>query len=257
MRWIAAALLVWTAGAAELKPATSAAFDRYIRETEQRLDQHKGQLWADESPGRAARVRGGEVVVEPFHANALTPVVDGLVHDWVGAAFLPGVTVEQTLRFVQDYDKAKLFFKPEVVDSRLLWHEGNHYRVFMRLRKKKVITVVLDTEHDVQYERIDDARWRSASRTTRISEVDNPGGPNEKVLPPGKGEGFLWRLNSYWRFQERDGGTWIECQAVSLTRDVPTGLGWLIEPIIKNLPKDSLTNTLRGTRTALVSRAKQ
>jgi len=257
MKWIAAALLVVNAGAVELKPATTAAFDRYIRETEQRLDEHKGQLWSDGAPDRARRVKGGEILVQPFHEKALIDIGDGLIHDWVGAAFLPGVTVEQTLRFVEDYDHAKEHFKPEVVDSRLLSHDGNHFRVFMRLLKKKVITVVLDTEHDVQYERIGDGKWRSASRTTRISEVENAGKSNEKVLPPGTGQGFLWRLNSYWRFEERDGGTWIECQAVSLTRDVPTGLGWLIEPIIKTLPRDSLQNTLRATRDALVSRAKQ
>lgn len=257
MRWIAAALIVANAGAVQLKPETTAAFDRYIHETEQRLDAPKGRLWADDSPDRARRVRAGEVLVQPFHEKALIDVPDGLVHDWVGAVFLPGVTLEQTLRFVQDYDKAKLYFKPEVVDSRLLSREGNRYRVFMRLLKKKVITVVLDTDHQVDYERIDDHRWRSASRTTRISEVENPGKPNQRDLPPGTGQGFLWRLNSYWRFEERDGGTWVECEAVSLTRDVPTGLGWLIEPIIKNLPKDSLQNTLRATRDALVSRAKQ
>lgn len=256
MRWMAAALLVFTVSAAELKPATSAAFDRYLRETEQRLDAHKGQLWADEAADRVRRVRGGEIVVQPFHAKALVDIGDALIHDWVGSIFLPGVTVEQTLRFVQDYDKSKQFFKPEVVDSKLLSHEGNHYRVFMRLVKKKVITVTLDTEHAVDYEQIDAQKWRSASRTTRISQVEHAGKRDENALPPGTGDGFLWRLNSYWRFQERDGGTWVECQAISLTRDIPTGLGWLIEPIIKSLPRDSLQNTLRGTRDALLSRAK-
>ncbi len=253
MRWIlAAALLVLPAAAAELKPETVAAFERYIHQTEQRLDAHRGQLWADESPARAQRVRGGELVVQPFHAKALIDVPHGLIHDWIGAAFLPGVTVAQTLAFVEDYDRHKEYYKPEVVDSRLLSHEGDHYRVFLRLLKKKIVTVVLDTEHDVQYERIDPTAWRSISRTVRISEVSNPGSREEKIQPPGTGQGFLWKLHSYWRFQERDGGTWIECQAISLTRDVPAGLGWLVEPIIKNLPRDSLQNTLKATRAALV-----
>jgi hypothetical protein len=250
MRWIlVAALLAMPAAAAELKPETSAAFDRYIRETEQRLDEHRGKLWSDESPDRARRVRGGEVVVQPFHAKALVKVPDGLIHDWVGAAFLPGVTVDQTLALVQDYSRHKQVYRPEVVDSRILSHEGNHYRIFLRLLKKKVITVVLDTEHDVDYERLDAQRWRSASRTTRISEVEEA-----RVLPPGTGQGFLWRLNSYWRFEGRDGGTWIECQAISLTRDIPTGLGWVVEPIIKTLPRDSLQHTLLATRDALAPR---
>jgi hypothetical protein len=191
------------------------------------------------------------VVVEPFHPKPLTNVKSGLVHDWVGGIFLPGVTLERTLALVRDYDRHKQYFRPEVVDSRILEHDADHYRIFMRLLKKQVITVVLDTEHDVRYERLDDTRWRSASRTTKIAEVENAGKRDEREKPPGTGEGFLWRLNSYWRFQERDGGTWVECQAVSLTRDIPLGLGWLIEPIIRSLPRDSVANTLRELKAAI------
>jgi hypothetical protein len=53
---------------------------------------------------------------------------------------------------------------------------------------------------------------------------------------------------SYWRFQERDGGVYMECEAVSLTRDIPTGLSWLVVPIIRDLPRDSLVKTLEATR---------
>jgi hypothetical protein len=253
MKWIVAAVLcavpVW---AAELKPETSAAFDQYIRQTEDRLNASKTFLWADESPGRAARIRGGEIVVEPFHDKPERSLPGGgLVHDWVGSVFIPGVTVQQTLALVQDYNHHKDVYKPEVIDSRTLSHEGDRYQVYMRLLKKKVITVQLNTEHDVKYTEITPTRWRSVSRTTKISEIENPGKRDEREKPPGTGEGFLWKLNSYWRFEQRDGGTWVECEAISLTRDVPTGLGWLIEPIIRNLPKESLTNTLRATRGAL------
>jgi hypothetical protein len=252
MRWIVLALVAaLPAMSAELKPETLAAFERYIREAEQRLDEHKGQLWADETPERARRIRQGEVVVEPFHAKPLTNVKSGLVHDWVGAVFLPGVSLERTLTLVRDYNRNKDYFRPEVVDSKILEHDGDHYRIYLRLLKKQIITVVLDTEHDVRYERLDDARWRSVSRTTKIAEVQNAGKRDERAKPPGTGEGFLWRLNSYWRFHERDGGTWVECEAVSLTRDIPTGLGWLIEPIIRSLPKDSVANTLRELKGAV------
>ena len=80
---------------------------------------------------------------------------------------------------------------------------------------------------------------------------DSPGNPNETVLPPDTGYGFLWRLYSYWRFEEREGGVYIECRAISLTRDVPFGLGWAIEPIIQKLPEESLIKTLECTRKAL------
>jgi hypothetical protein len=137
------------------------------------------------------------------------------------------------------------------MDSHIIWHKGNDYLVYMRLIKHKVITVVLDTEHEIHYFPIDSTHCRSQSRTIKIAEVENPGKPSEREMPPGTGHGFLWRLNTYWRFQQRDGGTWIECQAISLTRAIPTGLGWLIEPIIRSLPRESLENTLRETAAAL------
>src|SRR5664279_3131508 len=112
MRWIAmAALLALPACAAELKPKTVEAFDGYIRDTEQRLADSKVFLWADESADRARRVKAGEVVVEPFAGQAVTPVPSGLVHDWVGSVFLPGVTLERTLAMVRDYDRHKHVYK--------------------------------------------------------------------------------------------------------------------------------------------------
>ncbi len=252
MRWIAlAALLAIPACAAELKPQTVEAFDRYIRETELRLADAKVFLWADESADRARRVKAGEVVVEPFRSKAVTPVPSGLLHDWVGSVFIPGATLERTLAMVQDYDHHKDVYKPDVIGSRVISHTGNDFHIYLRLLKKKVITVVLNSEHEVRYTPLDKTRWRSVSRTTKIAEVEKAGKPEEREKPPGTGEGFLWRLNSYWRFEERDGGTWLECEAISLTRDVPTGLGWVVEPIIRDLPKVSLANTLRSTRATL------
>ncbi|MDE3166571.1 MAG: hypothetical protein KGN36_12260 [Acidobacteriota bacterium] len=256
MGWIAiAALWAISAQAADLKPAAVEAFRQYTRQTEQRLSGAKTFLWADEGADRARRIRAGEILVQPFTGKPDVEVAgDCLIHDWVGSVFIPGATVQQTLALVEDYNHHKDIYKPEVVDSRLVSREGNHFHIYLRLLKKKVITVQLNTEHDVDYTELAPTRWSSASRSTRIVEVDNPGKPDEREIPPGDGHGFLWRLNSYWRFEERDGGTWVECEAVSLTRDVPTGLGWLIEPIVRNLPKESLENTLRATRAALTSK---
>jgi len=235
---------------AELSPATVRDFDRYIQQTEQRLSNRNLFLWADENPDRQRRVRSGEVVVEPTGPKPVIDVTDGLIHDWVGAVFIPGVNLATTLEHVRDYDHARTLHR-EVMDSHVIRHSGNDYLVFMRLLKKKVITVVLNTEHDVHYYPIDATHCRSQSKTVKIAEVDNPGKRDEKEMAPGTGHGFLWKLDTYWRFQERDGGTWMECQAVSLTRDIPTGLGWLIEPIIRSLPKESLESTLRETAHAL------
>jgi hypothetical protein len=247
-----AALCGLPAFAAELKPATAQAFEQYVRHTEDRLNGAKLFLWADENADRARRVKAGEIVVQPFTGKPDRSLTGGgLIHDWVGSVFIPGATVEQTLAMAQDYPRHKDIYKPEVIDSRILSRQGNDFHIYLRLLKKKVITVQLNTEHEVKYSQAGPKRWRSASKTTKIAEVDNPGKPDEREKPPGTGEGFLWKLDTFWRFEERDGGTWVECQALSLTRDVPFGLGWVIEPIIRNLPKESLENTLRSMRAAL------
>ncbi len=248
------------AHSAELKPQTLAAFDNYARTAEARIDREARQpnfLWAAESPARLAQVRNGDIVTAPKAGKGDLPVPDGLVHDWIGAAFLTGATIDRVLAFVQDYNRHKDTHQPEVLDSKLLARNGNDFKIYLRLRKKKVITVVLNTEHAVHYTEIAPTRWVSASRATRIAEVDSPGTPKERELPVGSDHGYLWRLNSYWRFAERDGGVYVECEAISLTRNVPTGLGWIIEPIIRSLPAESLASTLRSTRDSVRSRMRE
>ena len=255
---IAAALALGTAGAsaaAELKSETVAAFDNYIRTTEARIaDQASGKrsfLWTDESAQRRDLVRKGQIVAQPWNSRGEVQVPGGLIHDWIGSVFIPGVSLDKVLAMVQDYDNHYKIYQPEVIKSRTLQHDGNHYKIYLRLVKKKYITAVLDTEHDVNYYPLSATRLHSRSYSTRIAELENAGERDERELPGGEGRGFLWRLYSYWRFEERDGGVYLECEAVSLTRDIPTGFGWLIEPIIRDLPKDSLMRTLEGTRQAL------
>ncbi len=188
-----------------------------------------------------------------WSGDASVKVPNGLIHDWIGAAFVPRTTVAATLALIQNYDNHKIVYGPDVMDSKLIAREGDDFKIFLRLLKKKIITVVLDTDHDVHYSSLDSSHWTCRSCTTRIAEVEDPGTDKEKVLTPDTGYGFLWRLYSYWRFQERDGGVYVECRAISLTRDIPIGLGWVIEPIIRKLPKESLVNTLKATRDALTT----
>ena len=249
-----------TAKPVQLKTQTVEAFDGYIREAEAAMEQTSTAsglfLWSDVDPARAQQVRKGQVVAQFWAGRGPVKVPEGLIHDWIGALLIPGVTVKNTLALIQNYDNHKNIYKPEVIDSKLLSHDDGDFEIYLRLLKKKIITVVLDTDHAVQYRSLSRSRWVCRSCTTRIAEVENAGSSKEKVLAPDTGYGFLWRLNSYWRFQEREGGVYVECRAISLTRDVPFGLGWAIEPIIQKLPKESLIHTLEATRQALPAEAK-
>jgi len=244
----------------QLKPQTLAAFDTYIRdaemEAEETLRSGGAFLWSDGAADRTRQVREGQIVARFWLGQGPVKVPNGLIHDWVGAALIPGATVPDTLALIQDYDNHKRIYAPEVMASKLISRHDNDFRIYLRLLKKKIITVVLDTEHEVHYYSLDGSRSLCRSYSTRIAEVESAGSPNEKVLLPDTGYGFLWRLYSYWRFEEREGGVFIECRAISLTRDVPFGLGWAIEPIIQKLPQESLIKTLECTRKAVLAKTR-
>ena len=244
-----------TATPVQLKPQTLEAFSAYIRDAEAEMEKTLSGngpfLWSDASAERSQRVREGKVVAEFWSGHGPVKVPSGLIHDWVGTALIPGTTAKDVLALVQDYDNHQNIYKPEVIASRLISHHDNDFQIYLRLLKKKILTVVLDTDHDVHYRAVDQTHWTCRSYTTRIAEVENAGTPKERLLSPDTGYGFLWRLYSYWRFEERDSGVNVECRAISLTRDVPYGLGWVIEPIIQKLPKESLIHTLDATRQAL------
>jgi hypothetical protein len=241
----------------QLKPETVKAFDDYIVAAEAAMAKTAtdavGFLWSDAVPERIQQVRKGATIAEYWNGSKRPLAVPaGLIHDWIGAVFVPERTVKQVVALVQDYANHKNIYKPEVIESGIVSCSGDRYEIYLRLLKKKVITVVLDTYHDVLYSFPGPHRAMCASHTTQILEVDHAGTPKETRSQPDTGFGFLWRLYSYWRFKEKDGGVVIECRAISLTRDVPAAVAWIINPIVQKLPKESLINTLEATRKALV-----
>ena len=264
----AVAVLGWTsmtpAGGldSELKPATTAAFDRYVRAAEARMDDEVRRAdrflyldtRADGDRQRIERsIRQGEVVVEPLEARERgksIDIPDGRVHHWIGIAFVPGVHVNDAVGLLQDYDRHAEIYQPAVQRSKILSRDGDRFKVFLRFYQKKVISVTLNSEHDAEFVRVAD-RVYSRIRSTRIAEVADAGTPSEHEKPVGQDGGFLWRLNTYWRFLERGGGTYIQCESITLTRDIPFGFGWLVKPFVTSIPRESLTFTMERTRQAL------
>jgi hypothetical protein len=248
--------------ATELQPATSAAYDAYVKEAEARMSanlrERRSFLWIediapDERSRAYADLRAGRVVIENARgskaSNALA-VSGGLIHDWQAVVFVPAVSIDEVLALLQDYDHDNEYFSPDVERSKLLSRDGENFRVYLRLKRKYVLTAVFDTEYDVRYTKLDATRTISESRSSKIEEIQNEGA-NEKHLAPAEDHGYLWRLDSYWRFEQANGGVFIECEAISLSRDVPAAVAWAVDPFIAKIPRESLRNTLQAARSAL------
>jgi len=183
-----------------------------------------------------------------------TKVPGGMIHDWEGMVFIPGVKLDQVLGVLQDYNKHSVYYAPDVESARIESREGDHFRVYMRFRRRKIVTVVLNTEQDVMYFRDSATREHSRSSALRIREVANPDTKEEKEKSPDEDNGYMWEMETWWRMEERDGGVYVQNEAVTLTRDIPAGLGWLIGPFVTSIPKETLEFTMNATRAATLGR---
>lgn len=252
--WMASAaclLLTATAAAARLQPKTIRAFDAYVRTAENQMavGDDVSFVWLADTGASRERLRNGEILI---HHENKGKVPDGIVHDWTGSMFIRGVSVDDVVETLLDFNRHKTVY-PEVVDSRVLEKTAGRARTFLRIQRTKIVTVVYNTEYDLQYVRASPTRWQSRSHSTRIAQIDDAGEPGEKEMPVGNDSGYLWRLNAYWRIETSDGGSFVSCRAISLSRGIPFGLGWLVKPFVSSLPRESLLATLDGTRNAVLN----
>jgi hypothetical protein len=244
--------------AAELQPTTLAAWKAYLHEvalrTEQRANDNQPFLWTDESPDRVARVRGGEAVVAPVVGHGTKSVPSGLIHDWIGAIFIPNATAEDLSAVLHDYDNYKELYRPAVRDSRSLpCASGDPEFLMVWQRHVLFVTAAMQghyQEHDVVF---DSHRGYNVADAREIRQIDAWGHPDQRLLPPDTGSGFLWRIHSIARYEERDGGVYLELEVIALTRDIPASVAWLVSPTVNHLSINSLTATLHQTRDAVIS----
>ncbi len=261
--WAIAGLLAMPAPDVQLKQNTSSAFDDYIRATEARMDrdlQENRFLAIDDLPDARrqeayADLREGTIYIQELHTlddGKLIRVPGGLVHHWVGTVFIPGASLSGVVHVLQDYDNHQNIYKPDVRRSKLLERHGSESKIYLQFYRKSLVTVVLNANFDVFYAQQSATRSISKSYSTRIAEVVNADKPNERELPVGNDHGYLWRLDSYWRVEEKDGGVYVENESIALTRRVPAIIAWLVNPLLKSIPKGVLSNLLRATRNAVL-----
>lgn len=257
-RILTAALIVLagslTANSAELSPETLRAWDEYVQAQDLRVAQSSGAtsfLWSEQSPDRIRRLRSGEILVAPVGENPYR-VPHGLIHHWIGAAFLPDTRLADVLAVVRDYGEYKDIYAPNVIESKVLRRADTDDAFSVRMLNKAVVSkFALDAEFHDTYTRVDRDRWYSIGYSTRIREIEDYGLADEHGLPANTGRGFIWRLYSISRFEQRDGGVYVEVEAIALSRDVPGALRWLVNPIVRRVSRSSMLVSLQKTEGAV------
>ncbi len=250
-------IVVWLAaiaqGAGEApKAEATAVFDADVRTLETRLEQQHRTRESFLAPEAAGRLQRGELIVEHLTKSPGKELPGALEHGWRGTAFVAGAKAADFERIMQDFDTYPRVFAPQVQKTTVLGRpSADRFAIEMRVRQKHVITVVMDSRYDVSFGRLDERDGYSFSRSTKFAEIADAGTPQEHALSAHDEHGFLWRLNSYWSYQERDGGLYMQIESVSLTRSIPTGLGWVVGPFVESVPRESLEFTLRAVCAAV------
>ena len=217
-----------------------------------RLKAGKPFLWLDEQEGRTEHVRTKGPYILPIGDHIPAPVPSGLIHAWIGAGFVPNVTIPDILEVVRDYDNYEHVYKPGVLASKLNGTDGSTDFFFLRFANKSVVAkTALDAEGEASYFQVDEHRWYAYSNTAHIREYAKFGTPEEHLLPEDEGTGLIWRLSSITRLEERDGGVYAELEGYALSRDIPAMLRLFVSPIVRRVSRDSLATSLYQTKVAI------
>jgi putative flippase GtrA len=249
------------AAAAELRVDTRAEWDRYVALTESRIDRElrnaRGFLAADfdgrdTARGLSDKLRSGAIpvvnVVTRGGDGAGVDVGSGMVHHWRGAVFIPGASVDDLVAALQDPTGRRAHRQQDVLATRVLERSPDGLRLYLKLQRQSIVSVAYNTEHDVRYRWHGAGRASSRSVATRIAEIEALGTPQERERTPGNDRGFLWRLNSYWRYQAKPGGVVVELESLTLSRDLPWGLRTIARPLINIVARESIERTLSAMR---------
>ena len=253
------------AAAHEPKPETLSAFNRYREKTQARMDSdlRAGHfLYIDRFPESRrqsieAQLRRGEFYLEQLHTlddSQKISVPSGIIHHWVGVAFLQNATLAQTKSILVDYDHQRDNYFPDVRQSKLMSQNGNTSEVFLQFYNKTAVTAVFNVHFSSEIRDYSPAQTQIRSCSTRVTEVENYGKPDERELPPADAHGYMWGLCTWWHIEEKSGGTYIQVEAIELSRTVPFALAWFVNPIIRNVPKTFLSHLLSATRKAVTAR---
>lgn len=235
---------------AQPSPQAIAGFNSYVQGVESRLAQQHQSATTFFTPESDSNLRQGDLIIEqltPAHQS----LPGAMLHHWRGTIFVPHATAASFERLLRNFPAYPQVFAPQVLRAKVLSQNPNQYQVQMRIRQHHVLTVVLDAGYSVTFGQLDPEHRYSTSRSTRVAEIASPDTPAEHALLPDKAHGFLWRMNTYWSYEQHDGGLYLQLESVSLSRSIPFGLGWAVTPLVESIPRESLEFTLQSVRKAL------
>jgi hypothetical protein len=259
----AAIVLAASCLASELEKGTIEAFNHYVEVAEQQMQSSLRAdgpfLWIDFRPGRErdrlyAQLRSGQFVIrqlDTYDDGREIDIPDGMVHHWIGLAFVPGATLKTAEAVLEDYEDYAEIYAPQVKRSRIFGRDGDDFKLYMQLYKDSPRRVSYNANFNVQRIRLGPDRIASSSISTRIAQLQDPSQPDSPEYPVGEDSGYLWRMNDYWRYEQKDGGVYMQVEAVSLSRDVPAFLGWIVRPIIRRVARETMADLLEANRRAI------
>jgi hypothetical protein len=251
-------LLTSATYAASLRPESVEAWNRYVAAAKAKMEKRaRGNetfLWVDESAERRSRVQNGEIVVSETYSGVSKKAPSALIHDWIGAAFIPGARIEDVVAVVRNYVNYPEYYHPGVIGAKVLAKDGMDDRFSLLLLNQAVLTkTAVETECQSTLTRVSDRRWYGETFATRIQEIEDYGRSGEHKLPVGEGGGYIWRIASNTRYEERDGGVYVELEAMALSRDIPVSLRFVIDPIVRRVSRNAVAESLRQTDQAVTA----
>jgi len=252
---VAIMMLFWPMriAAADLKPETLQAWEAYLHAAKARNHKHLADGASFLSiDADLAKLRQGDIVVSPAGPKVPVKVPSGLIHDWTGAIFIPNASIGDVMRVVRDYDHYQAIYHPNVVSSKPIETGESEDRFSIVIMNKSFFAKsALDSDYRSAFVRVDDEHWYGTTETTRVQEVADYGAASQRLLPEDHGTGIIWRLYSFARFEERDGGVYVELEAIALSRDIPATLRWVVDPIVRRVSRSSLVTSLQQTADAV------
>ncbi len=234
--------------AATLKPESIQAWDRYLAAAQKNAT----FLWLDESSQRRQKVKDGQTIVAETYSGGNKKAPNALIHDWTGASFLPGAKIDDVISVLRNYGHYKEYYSPTVIRSKTMEQSAltDRFLVVM-MNQSLIVKTAIESNCQASYHQVTEKQWYALSNATRIQEIDDFGRAGERRLPVGEGGGYIWRLATVTRLEERDGGVYLEVEALALSRDVPISLRFVVDPIIRRVSRNSLIESLNQTSRAV------